>query len=67
VASCWGGLWEAGVEDQVTVLADRAAAHLPLDDPAATASLLGSLRAAGARAHVTLLDGAGRRSHPHMG
>ena len=48
-------LREAGAEEQVTALADRAAAHVPLDDPDAVARLLDSLREAGAEEQATAL------------
>ena len=41
-------LREAGADEQAAALADRAAAHAPLDDPRAVAALLDSLRRAGA-------------------
>ena len=55
VASLLDRLREAGAQEQVTALADRAAAHVPLDDPGAVARLLDSLREAGAREQVTAL------------
>ena len=39
---------EAGADEQAAALADRAAAHAPLDDPGGVASMLDSLREAGA-------------------
>ena len=41
-------LQQAGADEQAAALADRAAAHTPLDDPHDVAYLLGSLREAGA-------------------
>ena len=55
VARLLGSLRGAGAEEQVTALADRAASHVPLDDPAAVASLLDTLREAGAEEQVTAL------------
>ena len=52
VARLLGSLREAGAREQATALAERAAAHVPLDDPGAVADLLGSLREAGAREQV---------------
>ncbi|MFI6991808.1 hypothetical protein [Nonomuraea wenchangensis] len=43
------------VDDQVTVLAERAAAHAALDDPSTVAKLLDSLRQAGKHDQVTVL------------
>ena len=45
----------AGADEQARALADRAAAHVPLDDPAAAARLLDSLRELGADEQVTAL------------
>ena len=47
-------LREAGAEEQVAALAERAAAHVSLDDPFDVARLLGSLRAAGVEAAALL-------------
>ena len=47
VAALLRKLREAGAQDQVIVLASRAAAHVPLADPGAVARLLDSLRAPG--------------------
>ena len=44
VAGLLDSLREAGAHEQAAALADRAAAHAPLDDPARVASLLDSLR-----------------------
>ena len=52
----WADEWQrAGAHEQVTALADRAAAHAPLDDPGAVASLLDSLREAGAHEQAAAL------------
>ena len=48
-------LREAGAQEQATALADRAAAHVSLDNPDAVARLLGSLREAGAQEQATAL------------
>ena len=48
-------LREAGAQEQATALAERAAAHVALDDPGAVARLLGSLREAGAEEQATAL------------
>ena len=48
VASLLVKLWEAGANEQVTALADRAATRMPLDDPHAVAELLESMPWAGA-------------------
>ena len=45
----------AGAEEQAAALADRAAAHVPLDDPGAVAGLLDSLREAGAEQQAAAL------------
>jgi hypothetical protein len=45
----------AGAHEQITALADRAAAHVSVDDPDAVARLLDSLRAAGAHEQATAL------------
>ena len=55
MARLLGSLREAGAQEQVTALADHAAAHAPLNDPGAVDRLLGSLRVAGAPAQVTAL------------
>ena len=55
VASLLDSLRAAGAQDQVTALADRAAAQALLTYSPAVASLLNSLRAAGARDQVTEL------------
>jgi hypothetical protein len=55
VALLLDSLREAGAREQVTALAQRAAAHAPLDDPADVAALLDSLRKAGAAEQVTAL------------
>ena len=52
---CWTACGRRARQDQVTALADRAAAHVALDDPGAVARLLDSLRAAGAQDQVTAL------------
>ena len=49
------GLRWAGAEEQLTVLADRVAAHAPLDDPRGVADLLYSLREAGAHEQAEAL------------
>ena len=49
-------LREAGAQDQATALAERAAAHVALDDPGAVASLLRELREAGAQDQATALE-----------
>ena len=46
---------EAGAHEQAAALAARAAAHAPLDDPAAVARLLDSLREAGAHEQAAAL------------
>ena len=73
-ASLLGSLREPGVEQQAAALAERAAAHVSLDDPGGAASLLGRLREAGAEqqaaallardpaAHVSLDDPGGAAS-----
>ena len=43
VAHLLEGLWRAGAQEQVTTLAARAAAHVPLDDSGAVASLLSTM------------------------
>ncbi|MFD6280166.1 hypothetical protein ACFWFI_32090 [Streptomyces sp. NPDC060209] len=48
-------LQEAGAQEQVIVLAERAAAHAALDNPGAVAELLRELRRAGAQDQVTVL------------
>ena len=48
VAALLGSLREAGAQEQVTALAERAAAQAVLDDPGGVAVLLDSLREAGA-------------------
>ena len=48
-------LREAGAQEQATALADRAAAHVSLDNPDAVARLLDSLREAGAQEQATAL------------
>ena len=53
--ACWASLREAGAQEQVTALADRAAAHAALDHPGAVASLLDRLREAGAQEQFTAL------------
>jgi hypothetical protein len=45
----------AGAHEQVSALAERTAAHAPLDDPGAVAGLLDTLREAGAHEQVTAL------------
>ena len=55
MAALLGSLREAGAHEQATALADRAAAHVSLDDPDAVARLLGSLREAGAQEQATAL------------
>ena len=54
----WPGCWTAcgrRARQQVAALADRAAAHVSLDDPVAVAGLLDSLRAAGAQEQAAAL------------
>ena len=48
-------LRKAGAHEQVTALADRAAAHVSLDDPYDVAVLLDGLRKAAAQEQVTAL------------
>ena len=48
-------LREAGAEEQAAALAERAAAHVSLDDPGAVAWLLDSLREAGAEEQAAAL------------
>jgi glycine cleavage system regulatory protein len=48
-------LREAGAQEQVRVLADRAAAQIALDSPDAVANLVSSLREAGAQEQVRVL------------
>ena len=55
VATLLDSLREAGADEQVTVLATRAADHTNLDDPGHVAILLDSLREAGAGEQVTAL------------
>jgi len=55
VAGLLDSLRTAGAEEQVTALAVRAAASIPLDDPDDVAGLLDSLRTAGAEEQVTAL------------
>jgi hypothetical protein len=59
-------LREAGAHEQVTVLAGRAAAHLPLDSPADVAALLDSLREAGASELVAALLGRDPAAHVRL-
>ena len=49
-------LREAGAEQQATALADRAATHVPLDDPHGVDFLLGRLRETGAEQQATALS-----------
>ncbi|MGW0771533.1 hypothetical protein [Streptomyces sp. NPDC002676] len=68
VAKLLNGLWEAGARDQVRVLAQRAAAHAPLDGR--LDNLLEAMRRAGADEQVTVLAKrlpAARRFHMFMG
>ena len=51
----WLGLTVAGVADQVTALAARAAADTPLGNPQGIAQLLKALRAAGAADQAEVL------------
>ena len=53
--ACWTACGRRARDEQVTALAGRAAAHASLDDPGAVASLLDSLREAGAQEQVTAL------------
>ena len=55
VAWLLGRLQAAGAQEQAAALASRAAAHTPLDNPPAVASLLDSLREAGANEQATAL------------
>ena len=50
-------LREAGAEEQATALAERAAAHVSLDNPYAVPRLLDSLREAGAQDQAAALAG----------
>ncbi|MFH8371847.1 hypothetical protein, partial [Streptomyces sp. NPDC018031] len=50
-----GVLRGAGAEGQAAVLAERAAAHVALEDPDAVARLLGVLREAGAEEQAAVL------------
>ena len=52
---CWTACGEAGAQEQAAALADRAAAHVALDDPDAVARLLDSLREAGAEQQAAAL------------
>ena len=52
---CWAACGRRARHEQATALADRAAAHVSLDDPAAVAWLLGVLREAGAQEQATAL------------
>ncbi|MEV8638336.1 hypothetical protein AB0395_42455 [Streptosporangium sp. NPDC051023] len=55
VAMLVGALRRAGADEQVTALAQRAAAHVFLNDPYAVAELLDALRQAGAHDQVAVL------------
>jgi hypothetical protein len=55
VAGLLDNLRAAGAEDQVTVLADRAAVNVSLDNPLTVAGLLDKLRTLGAEEQVTAL------------
>jgi hypothetical protein len=55
VARLLGVLDEVGATDQVTALANRAAAHTSLDNLLAVSQLLGALRASGAQAQAAKL------------
>ena len=55
MASLLDSLREAGADEQAAALADRAAAHAPLDDPGGVALLLDSLREAGAHEQAAAL------------
>ena len=57
VAWLLGILRSTGADEQFTALAWRAAAHIPVDDPAAVDSLLGILRLTGADEQFTALAG----------
>ena len=57
MASLLDRLREAGAHEQAAALAGRAAAHAPLDNPAAVARLLDSLREAGAHEQAAALAG----------
>ena len=50
-----GGLRQAGAHEQAAALADRAAAHAPLDNPGGAALLLDALRQAGAHEQAAAL------------
>ena len=53
-----------GAQAQATALADRAAVHVPLDDPYTVGWLLHSLRAAGTEAQVTDISRVDGRPRP---
>ena len=55
VAALLDGPRAAGAQEQVTALADRAAAHAYLGDPGDVAALLDALRAAGAEQQAAAL------------
>ena len=55
VASVLASLRKAGAQEQLTVLADRAASQVALGDPGAVVRLLASLRKAGAQEQLTVL------------
>jgi hypothetical protein len=55
IATLLGRPRQAGVRAQAAALADRAAAHVPLDDPWGVAELLDSLREACAQAQAAAL------------
>jgi hypothetical protein len=55
VATLLDSLREAGAQEQIPELADRAAAQLRLDDPDAVATLLDSLRETGAKRQAAVL------------
>jgi len=55
VARLLDALREAGAHEQAAALATRAAAHAPLDNPAAVARLLDALREAGAHEQAAAL------------
>ena len=57
VAALLGSLLQAGAQEHVTALAERAAAQVPVDDPTAVARLLDSMRRAGAQGQVIVLAG----------
>ena len=53
--ACWTACEAAGAQEQVTALASRAAAHVPLDDPDAVADCWTACEEAGAQEQATAL------------